>query len=153
MKCPFCSAEESKVIDSRPNLENNSIRRRRECIECASRFTTYEKIEDVSLIVVKKDSNREEFNRNKIIRGIVRACEKRPVSAQQIDDIATRIEQKLANQMKKEISSVEIGELVMDELKNLDEIAYVRFASVYKSFRDIDTFVSELRKMLNEKKH
>lgn len=153
MKCPFCSAEESKVIDSRPNLENNSIRRRRECIECASRFTTYEKIEDVNLIVVKKDSNREEFNRNKIIRGIVRACEKRPVSAQQVDDIATRIEQKLANQMKKEVSSVEIGELVMDELKNLDEIAYVRFASVYKSFRDIDTFVSELRKMLNEKKN
>lgn len=153
MKCPFCSAEESKVIDSRPNLENNSIRRRRECIECASRFTTYEKIEDVSLIVVKKDANREEFNRNKIIRGIVRACEKRPVSAQQIDDIATRIEQKLANQMKKEVSSVEIGELVMEELKNLDEIAYVRFASVYKSFRDIDTFVTELRKMLNEKKH
>lgn len=152
MKCPFCGAEELKVIDSRPNVENNSIRRRRECIDCASRFTTYERIEDVSLMVVKKDANREEFNRNKIMRGIVRACEKRPVSAQQIEDVVTRIEQKLANQMKKEVSSQEIGELVMDELKKLDEVAYVRFASVYKSFRDIDTFVIELRKMLHEKR-
>ncbi len=152
MKCPFCGADELKVIDSRPNLDNNTIRRRRECIDCSSRFTTYERIEDVSLMVVKKDNTREEFNRNKITRGIVRACEKRPVSAQQIDDIVTRIEQKLANQMKKEISSQEIGEMVMTELKNLDEVAYVRFASVYKSFRDIDTFVTEIRKMLHEKR-
>ena len=152
MRCPFCSAEELKVIDSRPNVDNNTIRRRRECIDCGSRFTTYERIEDVSLMVVKKDATREEFNRNKITRGIVRACEKRPVSAQQIEDVVTRIEQKLANQMKKEISSQEIGELVMDELKKLDEVAYVRFASVYKSFRDIDTFVIELRKMLHEKR-
>ena len=130
MKCPFCGADELKVIDSRPNLDNDTIRRRRECIDCSSRFTTYERIEDVSLMVVKKDNTREEFNRNKITRGIVRACEKRPVSAQQIDDIVTRIEQKLANQMKKEISSQEIGEMVMTELKNLDEVAYVRFASV-----------------------
>ena len=151
MKCPFCGADELKVIDSRPNLDNNTIRRRRECIDCSSRFTTYERIEDVSLMVVKKDNTREEFNRNKITRGIVRACEKRPVSAQQIDDIVTRIEQKLANQMKKEISSQEIGEMVMTELKILDEVAYVRFASVYKSFRDIDTFVTEIRKMLHEK--
>lgn len=152
MKCPFCGADELKVIDSRPNLDNNTIRRRRECIDCSSRFTTYERIEDVSLMVVKKDNTREEFNRNKITRGIVRACEKRPVSAQQIDDIVTRIEQKLANQMKKEISSQEIGEMVMTELKILDEVAYVRFASVYKSFRDIDTFVTEIRKMLHEKR-
>lgn len=152
MRCPFCGAEELKVIDSRPNVDNNTIRRRRECIDCGSRFTTYERIEDVSLMVVKKDATREEFNRNKITRGIVRACEKRPVSAQQIEDVVTRIEQKLANQMKKEISSQEIGELVMDELKKLDEVAYVRFASVYKSFRDIDTFVIELRKMLHEKR-
>lgn len=152
MRCPFCGAEELKVIDSRPSIENNTIRRRRECIDCSSRFTTYERIEDVSLMVVKKDANREEFNRSKLIRGIVRACEKRPVSAQQIEDVVTRIEQKLANQMKKEVSSQEIGELVMEELKRLDEVAYVRFASVYKSFRDIDTFVLELRKMLNEKK-
>lgn len=152
MKCPFCGADELKVIDSRPNLDNNTIRRRRECIDCSSRFTTYERIEDVSLMVVKKDNTREEFNRNKITRGIVRACEKRPVSAQQIDDIVTRIEQKSANQMKKEISSQEIGEMVMAELKILDEVAYVRFASVYKSFRDIDTFVTEIRKMLHEKR-
>lgn len=152
MKCPFCGADELKVIDSRPNLDNNTIRRRRECIDCSSRFTTYERIEDVSLMVIKKDNTREEFNRNKITRGIVRACEKRPVSAQQIDDIVTRIEQKLANQMKKEISSQEIGEMVMTELKILDEVAYVRFASVYKSFRDIDTFVTEIRKMLHEKR-
>lgn len=152
MKCPFCGADELKVIDSRPNLDNNTIRRRRECIDCSSRFTTYERIEDVSLMVVKKDNTREEFNRNKITRGIVRACEKRPVSAQQIDDIVTRIEQKLANQMKKGISSQEIGEMVMTELKILDEVAYVRFASVYKSFRDIDTFVTEIRKMLHEKR-
>ena len=152
MKCPFCGADELKVIDSRPNLDNNTIRRRRECIDCSSRFTTYERIEDVSLMVVKKDNTREEFNRNKITRGIVRACEKRPVSAQQIDDIVTRIEQKLANQMKKEISSQEIGEMVMAELKILDEVAYVRFASVYKSFRVIDTFVTEIRKMLHEKR-
>ncbi|HHT20698.1 MAG TPA: transcriptional repressor NrdR [Tissierellia bacterium] len=152
MRCPFCGAEELKVIDSRPNLENNTIRRRRECMDCSSRFTTYERIEDVSLMVVKKDANREEFNRSKIMRGIVRACEKRPVSAQQIEDVVTRIEQKLANQMKKEVSSQAIGELVMAELKQLDEVAYVRFASVYKSFRDIDTFVLELRKMLHEKK-
>lgn len=152
MKCPFCGAEELKVIDSRPNSENNTIRRRRECIDCGSRFTTYERIEDVQLMVVKKDSTREEFNRSKLTRGIVRACEKRPVSAQQIEDIVTRIEQKLANQLKKEVSSQAIGELVMQELKNLDEVAYVRFASVYKSFRDLDTFVIELRKMLHEKK-
>lgn len=152
MRCPFCGAEELKVIDSRPNLENNTIRRRRECMDCSSRFTTYERIEDVSLMVVKKDANREEFNRSKIMRGIVRACEKRPVSAQQIEDVVTRIEQKLSNQMKKEVSSQAIGELVMAELKQLDEVAYVRFASVYKSFRDIDTFVLELRKMLHEKK-
>ncbi|WP_459128683.1 transcriptional regulator NrdR [Guggenheimella bovis] len=151
MRCPFCNADDSKVVDSRPNLENNSIRRRRECIQCGKRFTTYEKIEVLDIIVVKKDNNRESFDREKIMAGIMRASEKRPVSAQQIDDIASRIEQRIANNMKKEITSIEIGEMVMEELKQLDEISYVRFASVYKQFKDIDTFVNELKKILHEK--
>lgn len=153
MKCPYCNADDSKVIDSRPTSENNSIRRRRECIKCNARFTTYERIEDQPIIIVKKDDTREEFNPNKVMNGMIRACEKRPVSAQQMEQAVGRIEQKLANLMKKEISSKEVGELVMQELKDMDEIAYVRFASVYKSFKDIDTFVSELKKILNEKKH
>lgn len=153
MKCPYCSTDDSKVIDSRPTSENNSIRRRRECIKCNARFTTYERIEDQPIIIVKKDETREEFNPNKVMNGMIRACEKRPVSAQQMEQAVSRIEQKLANMMKKEIRSKEVGELVMQELKDLDEIAYVRFASVYKSFKDIDTFVSELKKILNEKKH
>lgn len=152
MKCPYCGHDESRVIDSRPTEENNSIRRRRECTTCTSRFTTYERIEDVNLIVVKRDNNREAFNRDKIINGIIRACEKRPVTAEEIEGVALRVETKLSNLLKKEINSQQIGELVMDELKDLDEVAYVRFASVYKSFSDIDTFLDELGKMLSERR-
>ncbi len=152
MKCPYCGFDESRVIDSRPTEDNNSIRRRRECTKCTSRFTTYERIEDVNLIVVKRDQNREAFNRDKIINGIIRACEKRPVTAEEIEGVALRVETKLSNLLKKEINSQEIGELVMEELKDLDEVAYVRFASVYKSFSDIDTFLDELGKMLSERR-
>lgn len=152
MKCPYCGFDESRVIDSRPTEENNSIRRRRECIQCNSRFTTYERIEEVNLIVVKRDNNREAFNRDKIINGVIRACEKRPVTAEEIEGVALRVETKLSNLLKKEINSKDIGELVMDELKGLDEVAYVRFASVYKSFSDIDTFLDELGKMLSERR-
>lgn len=150
MKCPFCNAEDLKVIDSRPS-ESNTIRRRRECSVCSERFTTYEKVEEIPIIVVKRDNTREAFNRDKIIRGIIRSCEKRPVSSSEIEEMAQRIERNLSNQMKKEIQSTVIGAMVMDELKELDEVSYVRFASVYKSFKDIDTFVSELKKMLSEK--
>lgn len=152
MKCPYCSFDVSRVIDSRPTDENNSIRRRRECAQCNSRFTTYERIEEINLIVVKRDENREAFNRDKIINGIIRACEKRPVSAKDIEEVALRVETQLSNLLKKEVRSEEIGEMVMEELKALDEVAYVRFASVYKSFSDIDTFLDELGKMLVERK-
>lgn len=150
MKCPYCNAEDLKVIDSRPS-ENNTIRRRRECVNCGERFTTYEKVDEIPIVVVKRDNTRESFNRDKIITGIIRSCEKRPVSSNDIEMIAQRIERNLSNQMKREIQSTEIGRMVMDELKDLDEVSYVRFASVYKSFKDIDTFVSELKKMLSEK--
>lgn len=152
MKCPYCGFDVSRVIDSRPTEDNKSIRRRRECTQCESRYTTYERIEEVNLIVVKRDNNRESFNRDKIINGLIRACEKRPVTAQDIEELALRVETQLSNLLKKEVNSEEIGELVMDELKNLDEVAYVRFASVYKSFSDIDTFLDELGKMLVERK-
>ncbi|HZK10519.1 MAG TPA: transcriptional regulator NrdR [Clostridia bacterium] len=152
MKCPYCGFDVSRVIDSRPTEENNSIRRRRECAECNSRFTTYERIEEINLIVVKRDENREAFNRDKIINGIIRACEKRPVTSKDIEELALRVETQLSNLLKKEITSEEIGEMVMEELKALDEVAYVRFASVYKSFSDIDTFLDELGKMLVERK-
>ncbi len=152
MKCPYCGFDESRVIDSRPTEDNKSIRRRRECTQCESRYTTYERIEEVNLIVVKRDDNRESFNRDKIINGLIRACEKRPVTAQDIEELAMRVETQLSNLLKKEINSEEIGELVMEELKKLDEVAYVRFASVYKSFSDIDTFLEELGKMLVERK-
>lgn len=152
MKCPYCGFDVSRVIDSRPTEENNSIRRRRECTQCNSRFTTYERIEEINLIVVKRDENREAFNRDKIINGIIRACEKRPVTSKDIEELALRVETQLSNLLKKEVSSEEIGEMVMQELKGLDEVAYVRFASVYKSFSDIDTFLDELGKMLVERK-
>jgi transcriptional repressor NrdR len=151
MKCPFCNYEESKVVDSRPTEEGASIRRRRECGQCKNRFTTYEKIEEVPLIVVKKDGTRESYNRNKLINGIVRACEKRPVSIEQIETMLDHIEKKLQNTMEKEISSHLIGELVMAGLKDLDEVAYVRFASVYRQFKDINSFVEELAVLLKEK--
>jgi transcriptional repressor NrdR len=139
------------VIDSRPTDEGNSIRRRRECLECKRRFTTYEKIEEIPLIVVKKDRSRESFNRDKIRNGIIKACEKRPVSMQTIEHIVEELEKELQSSLEKEIESVHIGELLMQYLKDTDEVAYVRFASVYRQFKDINTFMDELKKILNEK--
>ena len=151
MKCPFCNYEESKVIDSRPTDEGEKIRRRRECISCSKRFTTYEIIESVPIIVVKKDKSRQAFDRVKLFNGMLRACEKRPVSIEQIDRTVSEIEAELQNSLDREVTSVHIGELVMDKLKNLDEVAYVRFASVYRQFKDINTFMDELAKLLGEK--
>ena len=151
MKCPFCSYEESKVIDSRPTDEGEKIRRRRECISCGKRFTTYEIIESVPIIVVKKDKSRQAFDRVKLFNGMLRACEKRPVSIEQIDKVVSDIEAELQNSLDREVTSVRIGELVMDKLKELDEVAYVRFASVYRQFKDINTFMDELHKLLGEK--
>ena len=148
MKCPFCGNDEDKVVDSRPTDEGLSIRRRRECTKCGSRFTTYEKVETVPLMVVKKDGTRQAFDRNKILGGIVKACEKRPVSVQQIEKLVDSIEAQLYNSMKKEVSTTEIGEILMTALKDLDQVAYVRFASVYREFKDIDTFMAELSKIM-----
>ncbi|MBQ8228506.1 MAG: transcriptional regulator NrdR [Clostridia bacterium] len=151
MKCPFCGIEESKVIDSRPTDEGERIRRRRECTSCGKRFTTYEIIENVPVIVVKKDKSRETFDRNKLFNGILRACEKRPVSIETIDKMVDSIEAALQNSLDREVTSVHIGEMVMDKLKGVDEVAYVRFASVYRQFKDINTFMDELAKLLSEK--
>ena len=151
MKCPFCGFEESKVIDSRPTDEGERIRRRRECVKCGKRFTTYEVIETVPVIVVKKDKSRESFDRTKLFNGILRACEKRPVSIETIDNMVDSIEATLQNSLDREVTSVHIGEMVMDKLKETDEVAYVRFASVYRQFRDINTFMDELAKLLSEK--
>lgn len=151
MKCPFCGYSESKVIDSRPTDEGERIRRRRECISCSKRFTTYEIIETVPIIVVKKDKSREAFDRVKLFNGMLRACEKRPVSIAQIENIVSSIEAELQNSLDREITSVHIGELAMEKLKELDEVAYVRFASVYRQFKDINTFMEELAKLLGEK--
>ena len=150
MKCPFCGYEESKVIDSRPADGNESIRRRRECLECKKRFTTYEMIERMPLIVVKRDGSRQSFDKVKLINGMVRACEKRPVKLSQIEDIADEIEQDLQGRIERETKTEVIGEMVMNRLRNLDEVSYVRFASVYRSFKDINTFMAELSKLLNE---
>ena len=151
MKCQFCGYEESKVIDSRPTDEGEKIRRRRECISCAKRFTTYEIIESVPIVVVKKDKSRQAFDRVKLFNGMLRACEKRPVSIEQLDKVVSEIEADLQNSLDREVTSVHIGELVMDKLKELDEVAYVRFASVYRQFKDINTFMDELAKLLGEK--
>ena len=151
MKCPFCGFEESKVIDSRPTDEGERIRRRRECLNCSKRFTTYEIIESLPIIVVKKDKSRESFDRTKLFNGILRACEKRPVSIETIDNMVDSIEAALQNSLDREVTSVHIGEMVMDKLKETDEVAYVRFASVYRQFRDINTFMDELAKLLSEK--
>ncbi len=148
MKCPFCGYEESKVIDSRPTDEGEKIRRRRECISCGKRFTTYEIIETVPIVVVKKDKSRQAFDRVKLFNGMLRACEKRPVSIDQIEKVVTDIETELQNSLDREVTSVHIGELVMEKLKELDEVAYVRFASVYRQFKDINTFMDELTKLL-----
>ena len=148
MKCPFCSHENTRVIDSRPAEDNNSIRRRRVCDECGKRFTTYEKVETIPLIIIKKDNNRETYDRSKIEGGVLRACHKRPVSAQQITLLVDEVENEIFSMAEKEISSRIIGELVMNRLMKLDAVAYVRFASVYREFKDVNTFMDELKKML-----
>lgn len=148
MKCPFCNHENTRVIDSRPAEDNNSIRRRRICDECGKRFTTYEKIETIPLIIIKKDDNREAYDRAKLEGGVLRACHKRPVSAKQITTLIDDVEVEIFNMEEREISSQIIGELVMNKLKELDMVAYVRFASVYREFKDINTFMDELKKVL-----
>ncbi len=148
MKCPFCSYEESKVIDSRPTDEGQRIRRRRECLQCTKRFTTYEIIESLPIIVIKKDKSRESFNRDKLMTGLLRACEKRPVSIDTLDNMIDEIEVIIQNSLDREVSSEKIGELVMEKLKGIDEVAYVRFASVYRQFKDINPFMNELNKLL-----
>ncbi len=151
MKCPFCGFEESKVIDSRPTDEGERIRRRRECISCGKRFTTYEIIESVPVIVVKKDKSREVFDRNKLFNGMLKSCEKRPVSLETLENAVNDIEAVLQNSLDREVTSDRIGELAMEKLKNIDEVAYVRFASVYRQFKDINTFMEELAKLLSDK--
>ena len=148
MKCPYCGYHDTRVIDSRPADDRNSIRRRRSCDECGKRFTTYEKVETIPLIVIKKDNNREEYDRSKIETGVLRACYKRPVPAEQIQELVNQVETEVFNREEKEISSKDIGEIVMDKLKGLDPVAYVRFASVYREFKDAGTFVEELKKFL-----
>ena len=152
MKCPYCENEDSKVIDSRHTEEGHAIRRRRECEKCGKRFTTYEKIEEMVLVVIKKDGSRETFDRNKILSGIIKACEKRPVPLSEMEKVVDDIERGLNNMMEKEVKSTFIGELVMEKLRDIDEVAYVRFASVYRQFTDINTFISEIEKLLNNKK-
>ena len=153
MKCPYCGHMEDKVIDSRPTEEGGAIRRRRECIKCGARFTTYEKIENMPLMVVKKDGTRQIYDRNKVITCVMKACGKRPVSLDQAESLAVDVEQQLMNSMKREVPSSEIGELIMKRLKTLDEVAYVRYASVYRQFKDIDTFMDELSKIISEHKN
>ena len=148
MKCPYCGEENTKVIDSRPAEENNAIRRRRQCLKCKKRFTTYEKVENIPLIVIKKDDIREPYDRGKIEAGIVRSCHKRPVSYEQIVSAVEDVENKIFNMEKKEISSRVIGEIVMERLKELDQVAYLRFASVYREFKDVNTFMDELKNLL-----
>ena len=148
MKCPFCGYSESNVIDSRPADEGASIRRRRECLSCGKRFTTYETVESLPMVVVKKDGSRQSFDRRKVLGGMIRACEKRPVPLAELEKIAEEIEQDLQNSMEREISTEAIGEKVMERLRNVDQVAYVRFASVYRQFKDIDTFMTELNKLL-----
>lgn len=151
MKCPFCGHLESKVVDSRPAEEGASIRRRRECLACHKRFTTYETVESLPLMVIKKGGNRQTFDKTKLLNGMIRACEKRPVSYDTLEKIADEIEQELQNSLERETSTERIGELVMDRMKKVDEVAYVRFASVYRQFKDINTFMFELNKLLEDK--
>lgn len=150
MKCMYCSATESRVIDSRPTDEGLAIRRRRECVSCGRRFTTYEKIETVQIVVVKKDGSREAFDADKIRRGLIKACEKRPVAIYDVDELVRDVEQQIMNSLELEVTSTKIGEMVMERLRKLDEVAYVRFASVYRSFCDINTFMEELKKLLGK---
>ena len=151
MKCPYCGYSESKVIDSRPADDGASIRRRRECLSCAKRFTTYETVESLPMVVVKKDGSRQSFDRSKVLGGMIRACEKRPVPLAELERIADSVEQELQNGLDREITTTHIGELVMEKLRGLDQVAYVRFASVYRQFKDIDTFMHELNKLLADK--
>ena len=151
MKCPYCGHPESKVIDSRPADENASIRRRRECLACEKRFTTYETVESLPMVVIKKDGSRQSFDRSKVLRGIQRSCEKRPVPVADMERMALEIEQELQNSMEREIRTEDVGEKVMDRLRKVDQVAYVRFASVYRQFKDLDTFMAELNKLLAEK--
>ena len=151
MKCPFCGDDNTRVIDSRPADDNEAIRRRRQCDECGKRFTTYEKVETIPLIVIKKDKNRETYDRSKIESGVVRSCHKRPVSVDQIEACVDEIENMIFNLGVREIESEKIGEIVMDQIRDLDQVAYVRFASVYRQFKDADTFMSELKKLLDTK--
>ncbi len=148
MKCPYCNQDNTRVVDSRPVDENSAIRRRRMCDECGRRFTTYEKVETIPLIIIKKDQNREQYDRSKLEGGIIRACHKRPVPMQEIDHLVDRVETEIFNREEKEVPSTVIGELVMNYLKDLDAVAYVRFASVYREFKDVNTFMDELKKML-----
>ena len=151
MKCPYCGYQESKVVDSRHSDDGVSIRRRRECLQCQKRFTTYETVESLPIVVIKRDSSRQQFDRNKILNGMLRACEKRPVPFEVLEQKADEIEQTLQNSLEREVSTEYIGELVMDKLRAVDEVAYVRFASVYRQFKDIDTFMKELNKLLEGK--
>lgn len=151
MRCPFCENPDTKVIDSRPTEEGHAIRRRRGCEKCGKRFTTYEKVEESIIMIVKKDGSREAFNRSKVLNGIIRACEKRPVPMAEIERVVNDIERKISNSMEKEVDSTLIGEMVMEELKKLDEVAYVRFASVYRQFTDVNTFVKEIEKLIGNK--
>ena len=150
MKCPFCSYIEDKVVDSRPTEEGTTIRRRRECLKCQKRFTTYEKVEILPLVVIKKDNSREPFNRQKIMNGVIRACEKRPVTVGSMEKLIEEVENELSNSLEREVSSNRIGELVITKLKTLDPVAYVRFASVYRAFDDVQTFIEEIHKITTE---
>ncbi|NLP46290.1 MAG: transcriptional repressor NrdR [Epulopiscium sp.] len=152
MRCPYCNNDSIKVIDSRPSEENNSIRRRRQCESCGKRFTTYEKIETIPMIVVKRDGTRESFDRDKLLNGILKSCNKRSVSLQQIEKIVDEVENTILNSLEKEITSTKIGEQVMEKLKEVDEVSYVRFASVYRQFKDVNTFMEELKKILKEER-
>lgn len=151
MRCPFCNESESKVVDSRPTDEGSVIRRRRECISCGKRFTTYEKIEHLPIMVVKKDGRREAFDSRKIMNGLLRACEKRPIPMRDLEALVQDVEKQVYNTLEQEVTSEQIGQLVMERLKALDEVAYVRFASVYRHFKDINTFMEELEKLLKDK--
>ena len=153
MRCPYCGYKEDKVVDSRSTAEESAVRRRRECLKCGKRFTTYEYIEEVSMRVVKKDGRREPFDRKKILSGVIRACEKRPVSMEKMEEIVTLVERGIQKKFDREISSSRIGEMVMEKLKNLDDVAYVRFASVYRQFRDVGQFMEELKNMLGNQKN
>lgn len=150
MKCPFCGFDESKVVDSRSTDDNTTIRRRRECANCSKRYTTYEKIEDIPILVIKRDSTRENFNKEKIVNGLIIACQKRPISRRQIEEIAEDIEKSISNKMLTEVETKVIGEMIMERLKKIDEVSYVRFASVYRQFKDINTFLEEIKNLMTK---